>query len=256
MVKSWFRSFFFVCSFLVLSLATASAGQVSKFTEQIMQLKACVDFSVTSWIRTEKHNERVGGAEESQHLTGLAVDVVLDDKKDKAFFLRKLDSVGYYYLDEGDHIHIGYREVEHVSSRNSDDAGISDSSRIDEDVGSAAGKREVEAPAHYASTDESSEREDRDSGNTVERIHVDPEVNSSVSGVLSDNLAQTSGTRIRYFGSLRVDRDQSGFLVFHRGSGSAEVAHDRSEHNSPDPFRHPYSERDNWAILRWEYSGT
>jgi len=70
--------------------------------------------SVTSWIRSKKHNAKVGGKSNSRHLTGFGMDVVLDADEDgiagndataiKAF-QEDAYSLGIFALDEGDHIH-------------------------------------------------------------------------------------------------------------------------------------------------------
>lgn len=59
--------------------------------------------SVTSWYRTPKRNKLVGGAIDSKHLLGLAVDVIFDNELPPAKFLRRL---GLRSLVEQDHIHI------------------------------------------------------------------------------------------------------------------------------------------------------
>jgi len=58
----------------------------------------------TSWWRSRLDNARVGGHPNSQHLTGLAVDV-LPDAAGEAFaqFARR---VGLVVVDEGDHFHV------------------------------------------------------------------------------------------------------------------------------------------------------
>lgn len=76
------------------------------FVAAVNQLQVKYDFSVTSWFRTEKHNKAVGGALCSWHLMGLAVDVVLDNISDKAFFLDDAKKLGLICLDEQDHIHL------------------------------------------------------------------------------------------------------------------------------------------------------
>lgn len=58
----------------------------------------------TSWWRTASENERVGGAAASQHLVGLAVDVL--PPADRARLLELASAWGLTPIDEGDHVHI------------------------------------------------------------------------------------------------------------------------------------------------------
>lgn len=64
--------------------------------------------SVTSWIRSREHNQKVGGLQRSFHVIGLAVDIVLDDstpEKVQAI----IDYAKHYRLqviDEKTHLHI------------------------------------------------------------------------------------------------------------------------------------------------------
>lgn len=251
MLKSFLLALFLAFS----SVSGSLLANTEAFTKEILKLNQCVDFSVTSWIRSKARNEKVGGAAESQHLSGLAVDIVLDNKKDKDFLLRKLDKLGYYYLDEPDHIHIGYREVTNVSVRDHNDAWLSDTSRSDEDLGSTHGEREAEAPALYAGIDRSTEREIGDTGDHKQGIYLDPSGDSTISSIRSVDLAKDSSYIIRYYGGLRVDGDRSGVLVLYSGSRGAEMAHDSGEHDSPDSPRHPHSLGDNWAVFREQHSG-
>ena len=60
--------------------------------------------SVTSWIRSPARNKAVGGAKNSKHLTGLAVDVVLDNPNEGLAQICK--TLHLRCLDEGDHVHV------------------------------------------------------------------------------------------------------------------------------------------------------
>lgn len=53
----------------------------------------------TSWYRNPRENRDVGGHPESQHLVGLAIDLVAD---------RFAPGTGLTVLDEGDHFHVQY----------------------------------------------------------------------------------------------------------------------------------------------------
>lgn len=64
------------------------------------------EFSVTSWYRTEKRNNDVGGLIKSLHLEGLAIDVVLDDQDVLQAFIQSAQEIGIYIYNEGDHLHL------------------------------------------------------------------------------------------------------------------------------------------------------
>jgi len=59
----------------------------------------------TSWYRTPAHNAEVGGVESSQHLAGLAVDVVPVDREQRAKLAAFLRSARWTVIEEGDHLH-------------------------------------------------------------------------------------------------------------------------------------------------------
>ena len=79
---------------------------MDNFLQQILHLAVRFDLSVTSWIRSTKHNGRVGGKSGSMHLLGLAVDVVLDDPDQTDFFILACNRIGLMALNEKDHIHV------------------------------------------------------------------------------------------------------------------------------------------------------
>jgi uncharacterized protein YcbK (DUF882 family) len=64
--------------------------------------------SITSGLRSKLRNRVVGGHSRSRHLTGFAVDVVLDEMSAEAKrkFQDALIAAGLLGLDEGDHIHV------------------------------------------------------------------------------------------------------------------------------------------------------
>lgn len=79
---------------------------VGEFAEHISDLCYLFDGSVTSWGRSRRHNEAVGGVENSRHREFLAVDVVLDDQALRGHFTEWALRRGMKVLDEGDHLHV------------------------------------------------------------------------------------------------------------------------------------------------------
>ena len=77
-----------------------------EFLEIVLSLRTHYMFSVSSWLRTTSHNARVGGKPTSKHLTGLAVDVVLDPDQDKKAFMAEVVARLLVAVDEGDHLHL------------------------------------------------------------------------------------------------------------------------------------------------------
>lgn len=60
---------------------------------------------MTSGVRTAERNQQVGGAANSQHLTGSAADYSVPPQLKPAFIARA-KQLGYQAIDEGDHIHL------------------------------------------------------------------------------------------------------------------------------------------------------
>lgn len=61
--------------------------------------------SMTSGMRTTERNQEVGGAANSQHLTGTAADYAVPAQL-KPAFISRAKQLGYQAIDEGDHIHL------------------------------------------------------------------------------------------------------------------------------------------------------
>lgn len=59
---------------------------------------------LVNWWRSREHNARVGGAPRSQHLIGLAADLVAPFSR--ARIVQALRSQGLVAVDEGDHVHV------------------------------------------------------------------------------------------------------------------------------------------------------
>jgi len=77
-----------------------------RFEDKITVLLLAYPGSITSWIRSKSRNTLVGGANNSLHLLGLAVDIVLDSVGDKADFKIMAQRLNLWVLDEGDHLHV------------------------------------------------------------------------------------------------------------------------------------------------------
>lgn len=81
---------------------------IQKAAKNLQLLSFVFDFSVTSWFRSAKRNKALKGAPNSPHLTGNAVDVVLDDAKDSDHFVRFAERMGFKCVVESDHIHVRF----------------------------------------------------------------------------------------------------------------------------------------------------
>ena len=77
-----------------------------RFEDKIRLLAVLYPLSVTSWLRSRKHNGQVGGVADSRHLLGLAVDVVLDNTNDTMDFELMAKGIGLQVIAEGDHLHV------------------------------------------------------------------------------------------------------------------------------------------------------
>ncbi len=77
-----------------------------RFEDKIRLLAILFPLSVTSWLRSRKHNAQVGGVSNSQHLIGAAVDIVLDDTNLTAEFTTWAQRQNLQVIIEGDHLHV------------------------------------------------------------------------------------------------------------------------------------------------------
>lgn len=62
---------------------------------------------VTSFFRSVERNRQVGGSGSSQHLYGLAADVVVP-RGWRARAIQRARRAGLVVIDEGDHLHVQY----------------------------------------------------------------------------------------------------------------------------------------------------
>ena len=73
--------------------ALASAERVSELMERIRQFFGNLPITVNSWYRTPEWNRQCGGAKNSQHLLGRAVDFTVHGIKPSEVFKRLLPVV-------------------------------------------------------------------------------------------------------------------------------------------------------------------
>ena len=84
---------------------------VTEFTYSIYVLCQLHQCSVTSWVRSEERNTKVGGVAGSRHMIkngGKACDLVPDinDKGVREMLIEDAAALGMTALDETDHVHI------------------------------------------------------------------------------------------------------------------------------------------------------
>lgn len=86
---------------------TETEEKIATFVITIYKICLKHKCSTTSWIRTIKRNNLVGGAKNSKHLIALGIDLVPDSwpEVDKLLLL-DIKKCGFFYLIEKDHIHV------------------------------------------------------------------------------------------------------------------------------------------------------
>jgi uncharacterized protein YcbK (DUF882 family) len=78
-----------------------------EFAARVQSLGSVAPFRISSWLRTLSHNAEVGGATNSQHLIGTAVDLVpLGMSTEQLASIAQRSGLFAYVLDEGDHVHV------------------------------------------------------------------------------------------------------------------------------------------------------
>jgi hypothetical protein len=79
---------------------------VTEFAGRALVYCAETGASVTSWIRTTRHNAVERGVPHSAHLIGLAVDVVYDEPVSEPDAQATARDLGLLLIREGDHDHL------------------------------------------------------------------------------------------------------------------------------------------------------
>lgn len=72
-----------------------------------------VPLSITRWLSTPAHNQAVGGAPESAHLRGLAVDLVADSNDNLLLAARAARDAGFKGIEvdlRNNHLHVDLQD--------------------------------------------------------------------------------------------------------------------------------------------------
>lgn len=97
--------------------ALASAERVAELMERIRQFFGNLPITVNSWYRTPEYNKQVGGAKNSQHVLGRAVDFTVQGikpaevQKRLAAVVKELGIGGLGRYDSFTHVDIGKRRT-------------------------------------------------------------------------------------------------------------------------------------------------
>ena len=84
---------------------------VWQFIESVILLCSKHRGSVSSWGRTPKHNQDVGGVQNSIHMLWLGCDVVLDMMLKDTGFEKDAELLGLNPIFEGDHYHLQPKNI-------------------------------------------------------------------------------------------------------------------------------------------------
>lgn len=78
-----------------------------QFCEMLLPLIQESGGSVTSWVRSRRHNTEVGGVGNSWHCVGLALDITdFDSEESRQRFIFRARKMGMQVRDETDHVHV------------------------------------------------------------------------------------------------------------------------------------------------------
>lgn len=95
-----------------IGLKGSERRQLLTFTESVKAYCTELKCSVTSWGRTERRNERVGGVDGSHHLDWLAVDVVYDNRPSLGLRRKLAERLGLTLIPYRTHDHLHPQTLE------------------------------------------------------------------------------------------------------------------------------------------------
>lgn len=223
-------------------LVPQAHAKSSDFLTEVVSI--CIEYrcSVTSWIRSPAHNELVGGVPTSKHLTGDAVDVVLDDKELTGRFMKRATDIGMKVIPYKDHIHLENTDAIGINNN----AGVNPDRRCPEDMGhepEGKGRESRPDPTSIKRKSESAQGRARDEEQGSSVYKTD---DSYPIGTRHHSMAEVC-TVTRRTNCSWVDRVQSWIFMdgWKRGNHVASIGWP-----SPYPTRYPLSQRNRWAVLR------
>lgn len=91
---------------MVAALELRLPGLAQLFVQRVDAAVAGLDVVGTSWWRSQARNDDVGGAQLSQHLLGLAIDLVGPDEREAEKRLRALGFVVIRHAVPGGSLHV------------------------------------------------------------------------------------------------------------------------------------------------------
>jgi len=218
----------------------------SEFFTGVVTLCKISNCSVTSWIRSPARNKAVGGVDTSLHLTGEAVDVVLDEPNDIGLLLVTANELNMKIIVYYDHVHLEVKDA----IRTNNDVGVRLDRRSPKDLGDESTGQGTKRLTNLTG----SERQSKDSKGRKRYYEqgstVDTENHSLASHSLNHSMAEVCSPNRDRCDSW-MDRISSGIFMDGRGGGYRMEIYERP---SPDPTRHTLSQRHSGAVFRRKLS--
>jgi len=91
---------------LVYSVDRLAPGIYGAFFGALGEAHSGIRVTPTNYYRNKQQNERVGGAQGSQHQLGLAFDLVYPSYAERMEAITRMRRTGLVVIDEGDHVHV------------------------------------------------------------------------------------------------------------------------------------------------------